>query len=97
MRGTYLWTALRRYLVRQLTGPRCADSVTEPAVGLSFNARLRSQNQQRDPVALLADHDMAPAESWPPRTSMSSGRRRTPGDFSIGSWPCMAPARNRSP
>jgi hypothetical protein len=39
--GTYLLGAMRDYLKRQLTGPRCADSTIETLAVSSFNARVR--------------------------------------------------------
>lgn len=39
--GTYLLGAMRDYLKRQLTGPRCGDSTIETLAVSTFNARVR--------------------------------------------------------
>ena len=44
--GSHLMEALREYLVAQLKGPRCSDSVTEALTPPSFNAALRRVNAE---------------------------------------------------
>lgn len=48
----YLMDALRDYLLAQLKGPRCADSVTEPMVPSTFNAALRRIGADQDVTAI---------------------------------------------
>jgi hypothetical protein len=52
--GWYLMESLRKYLVKHLAGPRCADSVTESLLPSTFNMALR---------LLHADEDVKPIEA----------------------------------
>ena len=42
--GSHLMAALREYLLAQLKGPRCGDSITEALMPASFNAALKRVN-----------------------------------------------------
>lgn len=63
----YLMDALRDYLLAQLKGPRCADSVTEPMVPSTFNAALRR---------IGADKDVTSIEEAAARPSRTLGATR---------------------
>lgn len=64
--GTYLIGAMRDYLKRQLTGPRCADSTIETLAVSTFNARVRrSLAVGFDGVDELQPADVRPSRILP--------------------------------
>jgi hypothetical protein len=59
--GAYVLSALRRYLLAQLKGPRCSDSTIEaPAIEM-FNAIVRRRQAMFDGVPLIAVADAQPS------------------------------------
>jgi hypothetical protein len=67
LEGWHLMEALREYLVAQLRGPRCADSVTEALVPAAFNGALR---------LLHADEEVKPMDAAMIRPSRILGPAR---------------------
>jgi hypothetical protein len=59
--GAYLLAALRRYLVAQLTGPRCSDSTIDDATIEMFNAIVRRREAPLDGVNPIAANDARPS------------------------------------
>jgi hypothetical protein len=59
--GAHLLAALRRYLVAQLTGPRCSDSTIDGATIEMFNAIVRRRQAALDGVDPIAASDARPS------------------------------------
>ncbi len=60
--GPYLLATLRQYLVTQLTGPRCSDSLTDAAVVELFNAIVSRERSDLDGVAPISAGDAQPSK-----------------------------------
>jgi len=61
-----LMQAVRQYLIEQLTGPRCADSVTEGPIVGAFNAALRARGIIAHDLQPIAVKDIRPSRIGPP-------------------------------
>jgi hypothetical protein len=59
--GAHLLAALRRYLVAQLTGPRCSDSTIDDATVEMFNAIVRRRDAGFDGVNPIGSNDTRPS------------------------------------
>jgi hypothetical protein len=59
--GAHLLAALRRYLVAQLTGPRCSDSTIDDATIEMFNAIVRRRDAAFDGVKPITADDTRPS------------------------------------
>jgi hypothetical protein len=60
--GPYLLATLRQYLLTQLTGPRCSDSLTDAAVVEMFNAIVSREHGELDGVAPISAGDARPSK-----------------------------------
>ena len=56
--GSFLLAALRRYLLTQLSSPRCSDSTVDAAAVEAFNAIVRRREAELDGVEPISSSDI---------------------------------------